>query len=123
MGSRLVFIELRLGPTQRATNNRLPTLTRTSRNLEPLRLLANTNQLERSFSGAYAEDGALLLAYNSVAVSCATNKLYRVNRSVTLLPVNCTVLASGLAGTPPVNRFTDTTASDATAFYWIEQQE
>jgi hypothetical protein len=36
-------------------------------------LLNNTNQLERSFSGAYAANGALLLAYNRVAVTADTN--------------------------------------------------
>ncbi|MDW8307971.1 MAG: hypothetical protein RMK20_01205 [Verrucomicrobiales bacterium] len=40
---------------------------------QPLRLLTNTNQLERSFSGAYAPDGALLLAYNRVDVRPDTN--------------------------------------------------
>lgn len=40
---------------------------------QPLRLLANTNELERSFSGAYADNGSLLLAYNRVAVTYDTN--------------------------------------------------
>lgn len=42
---------------------------------QPLRLLANTNELERSFSGAYADNGSLLLAYNRVAVSSDTNNV------------------------------------------------
>jgi hypothetical protein len=44
---------------------------------QPLRLLANTDQLERSFSGAYADNGALLLAYNRVDVTPDTNGVPR----------------------------------------------
>jgi fibronectin type 3 domain-containing protein len=42
---------------------------------QPLRLLNNTNQLERSFSAAYANNGSLLLAYNRVAVAVDTNNV------------------------------------------------
>jgi len=34
----------------------------------PLQLLSESNHMQRAFNGAYANDGALLLAYNSVAV-------------------------------------------------------
>jgi hypothetical protein len=40
---------------------------------QPVRLLTNTNQLERSFSPAYATNGALLMAYNRVDVTPDTN--------------------------------------------------
>lgn len=42
---------------------------------QPLRLLNSTNELERSFSAAYADDGALLMAYNRVAVALDTNNV------------------------------------------------
>jgi hypothetical protein len=40
---------------------------------QPVRLLTNSNQLERSFSPAYATNGALLMAYNRVDVTPDTN--------------------------------------------------
>jgi hypothetical protein len=42
---------------------------------QPVRLLSNTDQLERSFSGAYTDEGNLLLAYNRVAVTYETNSV------------------------------------------------
>ncbi len=47
---------------------------------QPLRLLVNTNKLERSFSGAYAPDGHLLLAYNQVDVTPDTNGVPRIGQ-------------------------------------------
>jgi hypothetical protein len=40
---------------------------------QPVRLLANSNILERSFSGAYADSGSLLLAYNQVRIQTDTD--------------------------------------------------
>jgi Concanavalin A-like lectin/glucanases superfamily/CARDB/Bacterial TSP3 repeat len=40
---------------------------------KPIRLLQNTNLLERSFAGAYSDSGSLLLAYNQVNVQMDTN--------------------------------------------------
>jgi hypothetical protein len=40
---------------------------------QPIRLLQNTNLLERSFAGAYSDTGSLLLAYNQVNVQMDTN--------------------------------------------------
>ena len=40
---------------------------------KPVRLLQNTNLLERSFAGAYSDAGSLLLAYNQVNVQTDTN--------------------------------------------------
>jgi hypothetical protein len=42
---------------------------------KPVRLLQNTNLLERSFAGAYSDSGSLLLAYNQVNVQTDTNGL------------------------------------------------
>ncbi len=42
---------------------------------QPLRLLNNTNELERSFSPAYDDTGALLMAYDRVAISYDTNNV------------------------------------------------
>jgi len=42
---------------------------------QPTELLANSNLLERSFSGAFDADGALHLAYNSVHISTSSNGL------------------------------------------------
>jgi hypothetical protein len=52
----------------------------------------------------------------------ATNKLYRVNRSLTPTFDNYTTLTNNVASTPPLNSFTDTTATNAASFYWIELQ-
>ena len=43
----------------------------------PLRLLNNLNELDRSFTGAYATNGALLLTYNAVALAKDTNGVWR----------------------------------------------
>ena len=40
---------------------------------KPVRLLQNTNMLERSFAGAYSDSGSLLLAYNQVNMQTDTN--------------------------------------------------
>jgi Concanavalin A-like lectin/glucanases superfamily/CARDB/Bacterial TSP3 repeat len=40
---------------------------------QPIRLLQNTNLLERSFAGAYSDTGSLLLAYDQVNVQTDTN--------------------------------------------------
>jgi len=42
---------------------------------QPMRLFNETNYIERSFSGAYATNGALLLAYNRVQVLKDTNNV------------------------------------------------
>jgi hypothetical protein len=62
-------------------------------------------------------DGTVVLQWSSV-----TNKLYRVNRSLTPSRSRYTTLTNGVTGTPPQNTFTDTTATNAAAFYWIELQ-
>lgn len=41
---------------------------------KPIRILNNTNLLERSFAGAYDENGSLLLAYNQVHIQTDTNR-------------------------------------------------
>ncbi len=40
---------------------------------KPIRILNNTNLLERSFAGAYSDEGSLLLAYNQVHIQKDTN--------------------------------------------------
>jgi len=62
-------------------------------------------------------DGSLVLQWAS-----GTNKLYRVNRSLEPSRGNYTTLTNGMPSTPPVNTLMDTTATNATAFYWIELQ-
>jgi hypothetical protein len=62
-------------------------------------------------------DGSVVLQWSSV-----TNKLYRLNRSLTPSRGSFTTLTNGVPGTPPLNNFTDTTATNAAAFYWIELQ-
>jgi hypothetical protein len=52
----------------------------------------------------------------------ATNKVYRLNRSFSPLLDSYTTLTNGMTGTPPVNTFTDTTATNDAAFYWVELQ-
>lgn len=49
-----------------------------------------------------------------------TNKLYRLNRLLTLSRGSYTTLTNGVPCTPPLNSFTDTTATNSTAFYWLE---
>jgi hypothetical protein len=60
-------------------------------------------------------DGSVTLQWSSV-----TNKLYRLNRSLTPSRSSFTTLTNGVPGTPPVNSFTDTTGTNETAFYWLE---
>ncbi len=62
-------------------------------------------------------DGSVVLQWAS-----GTNKLYRVNRSLEPSRGSYTTLTNAMPGTPPVNSFTDTTATNARAFYWIEVQ-
>ena len=62
-------------------------------------------------------DGSVTLQWLSV-----TNKLYRVNRSLTPARTSFTTVTNGVPGTPPVNTFTDTTATNTAAFYWVEHQ-
>ena len=52
---------------------------------QPMRLLSNTNLLERSFSGAYADNGTLLLAYNQAHIQTDTNGLPLLNSPVDLI--------------------------------------
>jgi len=51
-----------------------------------------------------------------------TNKLYRLNRSLTPSRSSFTTLTNGVPGTPPLNSFTDTMAPNSAAFYWVELQ-
>lgn len=62
-------------------------------------------------------DGSVTLQWQSV-----TNKMYRLNRSLTPARGGYSTLTNGIPGTPPVNTFTDTTATNAAAFYWVELQ-
>jgi hypothetical protein len=62
-------------------------------------------------------DGSVVLQWSS-----ATNKLYRLNRSLTPSRGSYTTLTNGVPGTPPLNSFTDTTTTNSTAFYWVELQ-
>jgi hypothetical protein len=63
------------------------------------------------------QDRTITIQWQSV-----TNKLYRVNRSLIPSFDNYTTLTSDVPGTPPVNSFTDTTATNTESFYWIELQ-
>jgi hypothetical protein len=58
---------------------------------QPLRLMQNTNRLERSFAGAYSDTGSLLLAYNQVNVRAGTDPLSKDD----LFAVVATDLATG----------------------------
>ena len=60
-------------------------------------------------------DGSVTIEWQS-----ATNKLYLVNRSLTPSRGSFTTLTNSMPGSPPVNAFTDTTATNRTSFYWIE---
>jgi hypothetical protein len=62
-------------------------------------------------------DRSLTLEWSSVS-----NKVYRVKRSLTPVAPEAVVLTNNLAPTPPVNRFTDMTATNRAAFYWVEVQ-
>ncbi len=62
-------------------------------------------------------DGSVTLQWQSV-----TNKLYRLNRSLTPSRSSYTTLTNGIPGIPPVNAFTDKTATNSAAFYWIEME-
>jgi hypothetical protein len=62
-------------------------------------------------------DGSAMLEWQSI-----TNKLYRLNRSLTPSRTSYTTLTNGVGGTPPLNTFTDTTATNDAAFYWVELQ-
>jgi len=52
--------------------------------------------------------------------SSATNNLYRINRSLIISRDNYSTLTNGVPGTPPLNGFTDTSATNVASFYWIE---
>ena len=62
-------------------------------------------------------DGSVVLQWSSVS-----NKVYSVKRSLLPSRTGALVLTNNVAPTPPVNTFTDTAATNATAFYWIEVQ-
>jgi len=63
-------------------------------------------------------NGTVSLQWESV-----TNQLYQVKRSFEPSRSNHTVLVSNVLATPPVNSFTDATATNGTSFYWIEVQQ
>ena len=58
----------------------------------------------------------------SLQWSSVTNKLYRVKRSPIASGASSLTLSNNIPGLPPVNTFTDTTATNAAAFYWVELQ-
>ncbi len=66
---------------------------------------------------AISSVGAVVLQWSSVS-----KKAYRVQRALTPLRTGALMLTNNVAPTPPVNTFTDTAATNATAFYWIEVQ-
>jgi hypothetical protein len=69
---------------------------------EPVRMLNNTDLLERSFTGAYATNGALLMAYNQVHVQRDTNGVpVFTNSSVDLMFLE--YLISGDLGLSPTD--------------------
>ena len=51
-----------------------------------------------------------------------TNHVYRINRASAMSRDNYTTLTNGLPGLESFTTFTDTTATNRTAFYWIEVQ-
>jgi len=62
----------------------------------------------------------------SIQWSSQANRSYQVKRSASLLtaPANYTLVQSGLAATPPMNQFIDTTpGTNAQSFYLIEIEE
>jgi len=54
--------------------------------------------------------------------SSVTNKLYRINRSLTPSRADYTTPTNAVPRTPPLNNFTDSAATNAAPFYWIELQ-
>jgi hypothetical protein len=67
---------------------------------KPVRLLQNTNLLERSFAGAYSDTGSLLLAYDQVNVQTDTNGAPIFTNNVVDLMYLDYVIGSDLALSP-----------------------
>ena len=62
-------------------------------------------------------DGSVVLEWSRVS-----NKVYEVKRSLSPSRGSYTTLTNSMPAIPPVNTFTDTTATNATAFDWSEMQ-